>query len=71
MRDIGVGLLTLTMLVAATPAALAWFEPVTALIPAGDMLVVLRYRGSRPLAHGMHGGTAAGLVVAAVLLLLG
>ncbi|WP_291413971.1 DUF4267 domain-containing protein [Actinophytocola sp.] len=71
VRDIGIGLLTLTMLVVASPTTLAWFVLVTALIPAGDMLVVLRYRGSKPLAYGMHGGTAAALVVTSALLLLG
>ncbi len=70
VRDIGVGLLTLAMLVAAPTTTLGWFLLVTAVIPAGDMLVVLRYRGSKPLAYGMHGGTAAGLVVIALVLLM-
>ncbi|HEY0452806.1 DUF4267 domain-containing protein [Actinophytocola sp.] len=71
VRDLGIGLLTVTMLITATPVTLAWFILVTALIPTGDMLVVLRYRGSKALAYGMHGGTAAALVVIAFLLLLG
>jgi len=54
-----------------TYATLGLFLLVTAFIPAGDMLVVLRYRGSRALAYGMHGGTAAVLVVTGALLLLG
>lgn len=71
VRDIGTGLLTIAMLLTATQSTLGVFLLVIAVIPAGDMLVVLRYGGSRPLAYGMHGGTSAALVLLGLVLLLG
>jgi hypothetical protein len=71
VRDVGSGVLTTAMLLTATPPTLGVFMLATAVIPTGDMLVVLRHRGSRPLAYGMHGGTAAALVVIGLMLLLG
>lgn len=41
---------------------------VLALIPLGDMWIVLTNRGSRSAAFGIHGTTAVALVVAAILL---
>ncbi|MGH9632417.1 MAG: DUF4267 domain-containing protein, partial [Bryobacteraceae bacterium] len=50
--------------------SLGWFLLIVALIPIGDAVIVLRHHGSKSLAYGMHGGTAAALVATGVILLL-
>jgi hypothetical protein len=70
VRDVAVGAGGLVMLAAGGPRVMAWFLLVGALIPIGDAVIVLRYRGSRLLALAMHGATAAVVVALAVALLL-
>ena len=41
---------------------------VAAVIPLGDMIVVLRHRGTRLAAFGIHGATALVLLAVASLL---
>ena len=69
-RDIGSGLVTLALLIAAPAHALAWFLVAAASMPLGDMLIVLRNRGPRATAYGIHGATAAVMLAAAAVLLL-
>jgi hypothetical protein len=71
VRDIGTGVVTAAVLLTATPPTVGVVMLAMAVIPAGDMLVVLRYRGRRALAYGMHGATAAAMAVAGLVLLLG
>ncbi|SDT16444.1 DUF4267 domain-containing protein [Microlunatus soli] len=68
VRDIASGVAPITLFF-VHPDALPWLFLVEALIPIGDMLVVLANRGSGARAFGIHGATAAGMIVAAVLLL--
>jgi hypothetical protein len=70
VRDIAAGLITLTLLIAAPAHALAWFLLAAASIPLGDMLIVLRNRGRRATAYGVHGSTAAVMLAIAAVLLL-
>ncbi|KDN24141.1 DUF4267 domain-containing protein [Amycolatopsis rifamycinica] len=70
-RDIGAGLVPLTLIVYGDPHALGWVILTAALWPVFDMLIVLRHRGKKAVAFGVHGLTAAVMVVAALLLLLG
>lgn len=70
VRDIGSGLV-LVPLIFLEPDALPWVVLIEALIPFGDMLVVLGNGGSRAKAFGIHGLTAAVMLVAAVLLWVG
>jgi hypothetical protein len=51
------------------PHVLGWFELAASTIPVGDALIVLRHKGPKATAHGVHGVTAAVLLAAAVLLL--
>jgi hypothetical protein len=62
---IGAGIIFvgLRFLLVPRPAAAA------ASIPIGDTLIVLRYRGSKAVAYGIHGATAVAMVVIAGLLL--
>ena len=68
IRDVVSGIFTAIVLAAQLPHVLAWFLLAAALIPAGDMIVVLRNRGPKATAYGVHGATAAVLIVAAALL---
>ena len=70
-RDIGAGLVPLALMIYGDPHALGWVILVAALWPVFDMLIVLRHRGKKAIAFGVHGGTAAVMAVAGLLLLLG
>jgi hypothetical protein len=69
VRDVGSGLIAIALILAATPQALGWFMLSAAVMPIGDALIVLRYRGPKLTAYAVHGATAAVMVVAAALLL--
>lgn len=71
VRDIAAGLFTFLLLAAATPHLLGWFMLTAAVIPLGDALVVLRSNGPKAAAYGIHGATAAVMLVISVLLLAG
>ena len=69
IRDIASGIFTVILLANQAPHVLAWFLLAAALIPLGDMIVVLRHQGPKTTAYGIHGTTAAVLLAAAALLL--
>jgi hypothetical protein len=69
VRDIGSGLIAIALVLAATPQVLGWFMLCAAVMPVGDALIVLRYRGPKLTAYAIHGATAAVMLVAAALLL--
>ena len=69
VRDIVSGIAPLTLFF-VQPAALPWLILVEALIPIGDMLVVLGNSGSKARAFGIHGLTALVMIIAAILLWL-
>jgi hypothetical protein len=70
-RDIGAGLVPLALVVYGDAHALGWVMLTAALWPVFDMLLILRHRGKKAIAFGVHGLTAVVMVVAALLLLLG
>jgi hypothetical protein len=70
-RDVGAGLVPLALLVYGDPHALGWAMLAAALWPVFDMLIILRHRGKKAVAFGVHGSTAVVMLVAALLLLLG
>ncbi|KAA2251404.1 DUF4267 domain-containing protein [Solihabitans fulvus] len=71
VRDLVFGLAVVALLVAGLPQAVGWLFLVGAITPLGDMLIVLRHKGSKALAYGMHGSTAVVVAVTGALLLLG
>lgn len=71
VRDIAAGIFTFVLIAGATPHLLGWFMLAAAFIPFGDMLIVLRSNGPRATAFGVHGATAAVMLVICVLLLVG
>jgi hypothetical protein len=52
IRDIESGIFTVVLLATQVPHVLAWFLLAAALIPVGDMIVVLRHQGSKATAYG-------------------
>ena len=70
IRDVAMGVALLVLLATVGPHAMSWYLLVSAIVPIGDAVIVLRYRGSKVLALAMHGGTAAVIVVLAAVLLL-
>jgi hypothetical protein len=70
VRDIASGVFVFVLLVVATPEVLGWFVLAAAGIPVGDALIVLRNNGTRAAAYGIHGTTAAVMLVTGVLLLV-
>ena len=69
VRDLASGLIALALIIAGPPQALGWFMLAAAVIPIGDGVIVLRHGGPKVLAYGMHGATAAVMLVIAGLLL--
>lgn len=69
MRDIGFGLVILVLLLAGQRKALGLAMAAMAVVPAGDMLIVLNAGGPAATAYGVHGLAAATVAVTAGLLL--
>ncbi|WP_327141852.1 DUF4267 domain-containing protein [Nocardia sp. NBC_01327] len=69
IRDTVSGILILALLAARQRFALGITMLVVALTPIGDMITVLSYHGSTATAFGVHGLTAALVLLTGVLLL--
>jgi uncharacterized protein DUF4267 len=67
VRDGTLGVLTLVVLITAPHAVVGWFLLAVSLIPFGDMLIVLRHKGSKAVAFAVHCGTGVAAVAVAVL----
>jgi hypothetical protein len=70
-RDIASGLFVVLLMVNGSPRLLGEFMLVASLIAFGDMVTVLRSRGSRALAFGMHGLTGLIIVATGACLIVG
>jgi hypothetical protein len=68
IRDIMSGLVVLALLAAGQRRALAIALAVVAIVPAGDMVIVLSHSGSPGAAFGIHGATAAVVLATAFLI---
>lgn len=69
VRDIATGLVVGALLLSGHRRALGWAMLAFAFIPVGDMVIVLSQGGSPATALGIHGLTAAVVLVGAALLL--
>src|SRR6516225_3628418 len=67
VRDIVSGVLIIVAIITAC-TDLWWLILVLSLIPLGDALVVLANGGRKSAAFGIHGATAAAMIIAALLL---
>ncbi|MDH6118534.1 DUF4267 domain-containing protein [Kitasatospora sp. GAS204B] len=68
VRDGTFGLVGLALLAFAGARAEAWFMLVVALVPLGDMVIVLRHGGAKAVAFGIHFATAIVVLISAGLL---
>ena len=66
VRDIVSGLVLLATMVWAGPRTVAIVLLIEAIIPAGDMALILAAKGSTRRALGIHGLTAALMILAAI-----
>jgi Domain of unknown function (DUF4267) len=69
-RDITIGIAIAALLIAGGHQQLAYLMLTAALIPIADGTVVLRARGPKAIAYGVHWTTATLILVAAVLLIV-
>jgi hypothetical protein len=71
VRDIASGLAVLAFMTWGGPLAVGIFLLVAAIIPLGDMLLILAAKGSARSAFGIHAPTAVLMVVAAIPMMMG
>ena len=71
VRDIASGLVVLAFMAWGGLRGVGIILLADAIIPVGDMLVILAGKGSVRLALGMHGLTAAVMILAAITLIMG
>ena len=71
VRDIGSGLILLTVLALRRPAVVGWVTLAASSMPIGDALIVLAHGGPASVAYGIHGATAAVAIAAAGVLISG
>jgi hypothetical protein len=74
-RDVGTGLMLLVVTALGTttlgtPTLTAWVMLAATVMPVFDGLIVLRSKGPRAAAYGVHFATAAVMTIIATLLLL-
>jgi hypothetical protein len=71
VRDIASALIVLALMAWGDPRGVGIILLVEAIIPVGDMLVILAAKGSARSAFGIHGLTAVFMVLAAIPMLIG
>jgi len=71
VRDVVSGLVLLAFMLWGGPRMLGLALMIEALVPAGDMSLVLAAKGSTKTAFGMHGLTTALMILAAIPLIMG
>lgn len=70
VRDIATGLFVVILMIARETHLLGWVILAATIIPLADAAIVLRSGGSRAIAYGVHGVTAAVMLVTTALLLV-
>jgi hypothetical protein len=70
IRDIATGLFVIILMIAGATHLVGWIMLAATVIPLADAAIVLRNGGSRAVAFGVHGATAAVMLVTTALLLL-
>ncbi|MGA7155486.1 MAG: DUF4267 domain-containing protein [Acidobacteriaceae bacterium] len=71
IRDVGAGVLVLTLMLAADRRTVGIAMLALAIIPFGDMSIILGSGGSRAKALSIHGLTCAVMVLVGILLVRG
>jgi len=70
VRDIATGLFVIILLVAGATHLVGWVILAAGIIPLADATIVLRNGGSKSTAFGIHGATAAVMLITSALLLI-
>ncbi|OBI81656.1 DUF4267 domain-containing protein [Mycobacterium asiaticum] len=70
VRDIASGLFLVVLMVAGATHLLGWIILAATIIPLADTAIVLSNEGSKAVAWGIHGSTAAVMLVTSALLLI-
>ena len=70
VRDIASGLFVLILMAAGATHLLGWMILAATMIPLADAAIVVRNGGSKSIAYGVHGVTAAVMLVTSALLLV-
>ena len=71
VRDVVSGLTVLAFMAAGAPGGVGLILAVAAIIPVGDMLLILAAKGSTRSAFAIHGLTAVVMVLTAIPLIMG
>jgi hypothetical protein len=71
VRDIALGLTVLAFMALGAPRAVGVILLVEAIVPVGDMALILAAKGSTKTAFGVHGLTALLMVLAATPMMIG
>lgn len=69
IRDVATGLFVVILMLAHATHLVGWVMLAATLIPIVDATIVLRNGGAKSVAYGVHGGTAAVMLIATALLL--
>ena len=70
VRDIATGLFVIILMAAGATHLVGWVMLAATIIPLADAAIVLRSGGSKTIAWGVHGVTAAVMLVTTALLLV-
>lgn len=70
VRDIATGLFVIILMIAGATHVVGWVMLAASIIPIADAAIVLRNGGSKSVAWGVHGATAAVMLVTTALLLV-
>ena len=70
VRDIASGLFVFILMVAGASHLVGWVILAATIIPLADATIVLRDGGSKSIAWGVHGVTAAVMLITSALLLV-
>jgi hypothetical protein len=70
VRDIATGLFVVILLIAGATQLAGWVMLAATIIPLADATIVLRHGGSKSTAWGVHGATAAVMLITSALLLI-
>jgi len=69
IRDIATGLFVIVLMIAGATHLVGWVMLAATVIPIADATIVLRNGGAKSVAYGVHGGTAAVMLITVALLL--
>lgn len=70
VRDIASGLFVIILMAAGAIHLVGWVMLAATIIPIADAAIVLTNGGPKSIAYGVHGGTAAVMLITTALLLI-